>query len=77
MHASLGLAALFAIALLTGWPLIRGLSTGTIYSKRVGYSRAKDPSSFWFYAGCYGIAFIASTGLLLFFAVTAAIGGEP
>jgi len=66
--ASIGLAALIAIALLAGWPLFAGLRRGVIYSKRVGYSRTGEPSDFWFYAIGYAIAFAASGGLLSYFA---------
>jgi hypothetical protein len=71
MGAYVGLAAIVAIAVLTGWPLFKGLRTGVIHSQRVGYSRNGDPSSFWFYACCYAVGFIASTGLLAFIATQA------
>jgi len=69
--AFLGLAAIVAIALLTGVPLLSGLKSGVIYSKRIGYSRAEDPKSFWFYGGCYAIAFLGSAGLLAYVAADA------
>jgi hypothetical protein len=70
----LGLASIVGIALLTGIPLIGGLRRGVIYSKRIGYSRVEDPRSFWFFAGGYTIAFLASAGLLAYFAVGALMG---
>jgi hypothetical protein len=72
--AYIGLASLVVIALLTGWPLFSGLWRGVIYSKRVGYSRVDDPSSFWFYASGYALAFAASAGLLMYFGFEAALG---
>ena len=67
--AYLGLTAVIATAILTGWPLAAGLLQGVIYSKRTGYSRVGDPSSFWFFAVCYAIAFAASAGLLIYLGV--------
>ena len=72
--AIFGLASIIGIAILTGVPLIGGLRRGVIYSKRVGYSRAEDPGSFWFYAGCYAVAFLTSAGLLAYFAIDALLG---
>jgi len=71
--AFIGLASLVAIALLTGGPLFAGLKRGVIYSQRVGYSRVNDPSSFWFYASAYAIAFAASAGILVYFGYEAII----
>ena len=72
--AYIGLTAVLAIALLTGWPLFTGLRQGVIYSKRRGCSRVGDPSSFWFFAVCYAIAFAASVGLLIIFGMDALVG---
>ena len=72
--AYIGLTAVIAIALLTGRPLYAGLRRGVIYSKRRGYSRVRDPSSFWFFAICYAIAFAASFGLLISFGMHALVG---
>lgn len=72
--AYIGLTAVTAIALFTGWPLFTGLRRGVIYSKRRGYSRVGDPSSFWFFAICYAIAFAASFGLLIISGMDALVG---
>jgi hypothetical protein len=69
--AYLGLASVVGIALLTGIPLFGGLKRGVIYSKRVAYSRVEDPRSFWFYSGCYALAFLSSAGLLAYLAADA------
>jgi hypothetical protein len=72
--AYIGLTAVIAVALLTGWPLFTGLRRGVIYTKRKSYSRVADPSSFWFFATCYAIAFAASFGLLIILGIDALVG---
>jgi hypothetical protein len=72
--AYIGLTAVIVTALLTGWPLFTGLRRGVVYSKRSGYSRVGDPSSFWFFLVCYAIAFAASFGLLIIFGMDALVG---
>jgi hypothetical protein len=72
--AYLGFACIVGIALLTGLSLIRGLRSGVIYSQRVAYSRLADPRSFWFYAGCYAVAFVSCAALLTYFAADGLLG---
>ena len=67
--AIVGLGAVIFIASLSGYMLITGLSRGVVYSHRVAYSRANDPSNFRFYTTCYAVMFFSTGGLLAYFAI--------
>jgi len=67
--AVIGLISIIGTATITGWMFISGLARGVVYSKRVAYSRADDPSNFWFYISAYAVMFLCTAGLLTYFAI--------